>query len=236
MKSSHVKILQFLVIVVAVIVSVIIVDKVDFVARWLGHLLPYKNNIERVFYFCVLLPVLLKYAWRLREFIKGLKLKAGGFGFEIEFKDDDGDTDKPIRVETHSSSANVRYKLRNKSQEIARKILSRLQAEMHVEFSENAILKRGECCYRPDGFAVKNGQAYIVEIKTSDYSYVVDNAVNQLKTFSNMLPDKKLMSVTAILCMVSNHPVSYFKKRIEATCSALDINFILRVFTPEEVN
>lgn len=233
--------LTAIVVIIAVaIAAAVVVDKLDFVARWLWHLAPYKNNIERVFYFCVLAPALLLYLRQTRKYVKGVKMNVGGWGFEIEFENDkpgerdDCDSDNVKSQVSHKSKAQ-HFPSLGQEKELTRKVLSRLNEEMNMDFVENTILKRGECHYRPDGFAINRGRAYIVEIKVGDQLSVLDIAIQQLKTFAEMVPNRKLTDITVIFCLVTNRSVSDFMQRKNALTATLDLSFIFRVFKPSEL-
>ncbi len=225
---------------VVVIIAFVVVDKLNFVARWFGHLEPYKNSIERVFYFCVLVAVLILFVWKNRQFIKSLKFEAVGFGFLVELLNEESTgIDYCKRADVESSVSNKGegqgFLCRGREREMTSRILSRLNEEMSIFFVENTILKRGQCRYRPDGFAVKNSHAYIVEVKVGDQPYLLDRAIQQLKMFVEMVPNRKLTDVTVILCLVTNRPISEFKQRKEALLENLNLDFIFRVFKPSEL-
>lgn len=42
-----------------------------------------------------------------------------------------------------------------------------------------------------EGFAVKNGRVYILEVKAVDRPYLIDRAIVQLKTFANIEQGRK---------------------------------------------
>ena len=50
-KEMQNKTFRYLVAASGAFIAVIVIDVLDFVARWLSHLEPYKNNIERFLYF-----------------------------------------------------------------------------------------------------------------------------------------------------------------------------------------
>lgn len=235
-----IRLATMVVIVAALIAIAVAVDKLDFVARWLWHLGPYKNNIERVFYFCVLAPALLLYFRQARKHVKGVKMNVGGFGFEIEFANEEpkegddcnsGNDGSPVSKKQGAQHLACRWRER----ELTSRILSRLSEEMSVVFAENTILTRGACHYRPDGFAINKGRAYIVEIKVGDQPYVLDIAMQQLKTFAEMVPDQKITNITVIFCLVTNRSISDFKQRKDALAETLGLTFIFRVFKPSEL-
>lgn len=225
------------------LVLIVTIDKLDFVARWLGHLEAYKDNIERVIYACLLLYLLSIAVKKLRvkqfvKAVKGLKANAGIFGFEIELNDDenanrnlcdDGETKANVKVEQQPRY--VQDSCRGYAME--RKIISILSTELQLTFATNTVLNRGGCRYMPDGFAVRNGRAYIVEVKAVDRPDVIERAVAQLKTFSNMMQDTKISHVTVILCVVSDSPVGYFANMTRKIDLGADTEFMFRVFSPK---
>ena len=234
-KEMQNKTFRYLVAASGAFIAVIVIDVLDFVARWLSHLEPYKNNIERFLYFSFIVCMLIRYRKSFQNVIRTLRVNAGSFGFEIEFKNDECvEKRKDDISQTRDSNSNIAKNIYPRSIEISRKILSRLSAEMRMVFSENTVLKRGDCRYMPDGFGVKNGHAYIIEIKLCDRPHAIDMAIQQLSTFAGVLPDKKLTDVTAILCIVSNQSISYFEKRIGVVAPNLDINLMIRVFEPKD--
>lgn len=239
--SKRVKIACISALGVGIALSLIVtIDKLDFVARWLGHLEAYKDNIERVIYACLLfhLLVIVVKKFRVGKTVKGLKAKAGIFGFEIELNDDenanrnlcdDGETNANVKVEKQTQ--HVQSSCRGCA--MARKIISILSMEFQLTFTTNTVLNRGGCRYMPDGFAVRNGRAYIVEVKAVDRPDVIKRAVAQLITFSNMIQDTEISHVTVILCVVSDRPAEYFASMTRKIDLGAEAEFIFRVFSPK---
>ena len=229
--------------VVVALTLIVAIDKLDFVARWLSHLEAYKDNVERMIYACLFLLVLSSAikkvgVGKFGKNVKGFKANAGIFGFEVEFNDDD---ERPSRnhcedagLQTSAMAEKQSRHNRTLSREYAmgRKIISILSVELQLTFATNTILSRGGCRYMPDGFAVRNGRAYIVEVKAIDRPDVIERAVAQLKTFANMMQDTKIAHVTVILCVVSNQPAEHFASRIRRIDLGTEIEFNLRVFSP----
>ena len=116
-----------------------------------------------------------------------------------------------------------------------RRIISILNSELQLTFATNAVLSRGGCRYMPDGFAVRNGRAYIVEVKVGDRPEVIEMAIAQLKTFADMVQATKISHVTVILCMVTKHPATYFTRKIKNVNLGDEIEFIFRVFSYEQL-
>ena len=85
----------------------------------------------------------------------------------------------------------------------------------------------------PDGFAVRNGRAYIVEVKAVDRPDAINRAIAQLKTFANMVQDTKISHVTVMLCVVSNKPVEQFSNMTKRIDLGEENEFMFRVFSPE---
>lgn len=228
--------------VVGVILLIVVIDKLDFVARWLDHLEPYKNNIERVLYAFLFLLAASTIAKKFKgcavfKNIKGLKANiAGVFGFEFEFAKENADSDQCEDARQKSDNAVEKSSLNNRPvfyvDVVTRKIISILSTELQLTFAPNAILRRGGCRYRPDGFAVKNGRAYIVEVKAVDRPYLIDRAIAQLKTFANIEQDRKISHVTVIFCVISNRPIESFSNMIKRFDFGPETEFILRVFSP----
>lgn len=242
--SKRAKVAFIVVSCVVIVPSLIVtIDELDFVARWLGHLEAYKDNIERVIYACLLLPLLSAALKKLRvrksgKNVKGLKATVGIFGFEIEFDDDDSANSSLCDDDATRKKAGVEAQSRNvqascRGYAMARKIISMLSSELQLTFATNAILTRGGCRYMPDGFAVRNGRAYIVEIKAMDRRDLIEGAIAQLKIFSNMMHDMKIAHVTLIFCVVSDRPVEYFTKLIRNIDLGEKTDFVLRVFAPK---
>ena len=248
--SKRVKIACISAVCVVVAISLIVtIDKLNFVARWLGHLEAYKDNVERMIYACLLLYPLSIAVKKLKTgkcggSVKGLKANIGIFGFEIAFDDnesaksnfcDDGDT--KAKVEVEEQSRHIQSSCRGYAME--RKIISILSAEHQLSFVSNAVLTRGGCRFMPDGFAVRNGRAYIVEVKTVDRPDVIKRVVAQLITFSNMMQDTEISHVTVILCVVSDRPAEYFASMTRKIDLGVETEFIFRAFSPkllEEMN
>ena len=84
----------------------------------------------------------------------------------------------------------------------------------------------------PDGFAVKDGRAYIVEVKTVDRHSVIAGTIAELKTFANMAQGTNISHVTVILCVVSNRSSEYFSNIIRRFDFGPETEFIFRVFSP----
>ena len=242
--SKLVKIVSAVMALIAIAIAMIVmIDKLDFVARWLLHIEPYKNNIERIIYAGIFVFLILWYVNRIivahyGKGVKALKVRVPGFGFEIEFNDDknvgiyDGDVlaHKIDGGNSNPSSGSMQY-----SSIAERKIFSILKREMHLEFSPNATLIRGGCRYVPDGFAIKNGRAYIVEVKTMYRPGVIDGTIAELKTFANMVQETKISRVTVILCVVTDHPTAYLAEKIKGVNLGDETEFILRVFSPGQL-
>ena len=242
--SKRVKIACISALGVGIALSLIVtIDKLDFVARWLEHLETYKDNIERMIYACLIL-YLLSIAekklgvGKLGKNVKGLKAKAGIFGFEIELNDDvnanhnlcdDGETNANVKVEKQTQ--HVQSSCRGCA--MARKIISILSMEFQLTFTTNTVLNRGGCRYMPDGFAVRNGRAYIVEVKAVDRPDAINRTIAQLKTFANMVQDTKISHVTVMLCVVSNKPVEQFSNMTKRIDLGEENEFMFRVFSPE---
>lgn len=244
--SKRVKIACVSAVCVVVAISLVVtIDKLDFVARWLGHLEAYKDNIERVIYACLLLHFLsiaVREWWVVKseKNLKSVKATAGIFGFEIEFNDnesakrnlcDDGETRANVEGEGQSRYAQASCR----GYAMTRKIISILSAEYQLSFVSNVVLTRGGCRYMPDGFAVRNGRAYIVEVKAVDRSDAINRAVAQLITFSNMMQGTQISHVTVILCVVTDKPTEYFAKMIRRIDFGVETEFMLRVFAPKSL-
>ncbi len=231
--------------VVIAITLIVLIDYLDFVARWLWHIEPYKDNAERIIYACLftvlVLNIIKKFgAGKIAKGIKGIKANIGSFGFEVEFVDVEKDNSSHCEdvvpkidkvIETPSN--NIQFACRGFVAE--RRIISILSAELQLTFATNAVLSRGGCRYRPDGFAVRNGRAYIVEVKVGDRPEVMKTAIAQLKTFSDMVQSTKISHVTVILCMVTKHPVTYFTRKIKNVNLGDETEFVFRAFSYEQL-
>ena len=215
-----------------------LIDRLDFVARWLGHIVSYKDNLERIFYAILVFVLLLKSSGKLNGVIKNLSVNAGKFGFTIELGK--GDKEENLIMDEgcvmvkgeRTQSAFIKNVTRNNGQEIARRILNILSDEMNLDFSNQAMLQRGVCNYRPDGFAVKNGHAYIVEIKSYDDPALLRRAIPELKNFIKSLP-LQVKRTTAILCIYSSRASRDFKTVVYKEMGDLNIDFMYRVFSRE---
>ena len=243
--SEHSKFDWYWVGFVAIAIPLIVlIDKLDFVARWLWHIEPYKDNIEHIIYACLLmisvLNIIKKFEVRkLAKGVKTFKANAGGFGFEVEF--DNGDTDNIHCKEAVPKTENVAMKSSSRAQYVcreyvvARKIISVLNTELQLTFAMDTVLSRGGCRYRPDGFAVKNGRAYIVEVKVGDRPAVIERAIAQLKTFASMVQETKISHVTVILCVVTKYPTAYFMETIKKVDLGEETEFVFRTFSPGQL-
>ena len=241
--SKRVKIACISALGVGIALSLIVmIDKLDFVARWLGHLEAYKDNIERVIYACLFLLIVSNVMNKIRGGtvwgkIKGLKANAGIFGFEVEFSNEVVDSNHCEEVEPQRNNVGEKplpqYQAICLASAMERKIISILSTELQLTFATNTILTRGGCRYMPDGFAVRNGRAYIVEVKAVDRSDAINRAIAQLKTFANMVQDTKISHVTVILCVVSDRPAEYFASMTRKIDLGAEAEFIFRVFSPK---
>ena len=210
------------------------VDSLDFVARWLGHIEPYKNNLERIVWLVLVLVIVRKYFWHVRDCVRNLKVSAGSFGFEVNLGKENGDEDVSDFKDGDKKEVLTTTVCRNNEREISRRILKLLSDEMQLNFSEDVTLMRGGCNYIPDGFAVKNGRAYIVEVKATDDLCLLRRAISRLRAFIQMLPEH-LQDTTVILCIYSTRQVSDFRKIIDSETSDLGTDFIYRVFSKESL-
>ena len=238
-------VLSVVLCVVVTITLIVTIDKLDFVARWLWHLEPYKDNIERIIYACLIVILILNVirkfkALELRKYVKALKANFKGFGFEVELTDRDGADNK--HCEGTVPEADVMGAKPSKNAQHAnygywaeRKIISQLSAEFQLTFVTNTVLRRGGCRYMPDGFAVKNGRAYILEVKVAHNPRVIDGAIAQLKTFAEMVQETRISRVTVILCVVTDHPTAYLAEKIKGVNLGEETEFIFRVFSPEQL-
>ena len=170
--SKQVKIVGVgIVFVVITITLIVLIDELDFVARWLRHIEPYKDNIEHIIYACLIVILILNVMRKLKALgfgktVKTLKANFNGFGFEVEFSDREVAANMQCE-ESASGKGVLKEKLSIQIQHGCyasvweRKIISILSTELQLDFATNTVLRRGECRYIPDGFAVKNGRAYI---------------------------------------------------------------------------
>ena len=230
---------------VSVILLTVAIDKLDFVARWLWHLEPYKDNIERIIYACLTVILILNVIRKFKALgfgktVKKLKANFKGFGFEVEFTDSEVAANKQCvemvsgkDVSAERLSMQIQHGCSVSAWE--RKIISILSTEFQLDFATNTVLRRGECRYIPDGFAVKNGRAYILEVKVAHSPSVIDGAIAQLKTFANMVQETKISRVTVILCVVTDHPTAYLAEKIKGVNLGEETEFIFRMFSPEQL-
>jgi len=241
--SKRVKVVCIVASCVVIVLSLIVtIDKLDFVARWLGHLEAYKDNIERVIYACLFLLLLSNVIKKFRDGaiwgkVKGFKANAGIYGFEVEFANEVTNSNHCEEVELQENNVGEKPSSQDRAICLAsameRKIISILSTELQLTFATNTILTRGGCRYMPDGFAVRNGRAYIVEVKAVDSPDAINRAVAQLKTFANMVQDTKISHVTVILCVVSNKPTKHFSDMTKRIDLGAETEFMFRVFSPE---
>lgn len=244
--SKQVKIVGVgIVFVVITITLIVLIDELDFVARWLRHIEPYKDNIEHIIYACLIVILILNVMRKLKALgfgktVKTLKANFNGFGFEVEFSDREVAANMQCE-ESASGKGVLKEKLSIQIQHGCyasvweRKIISILSTELQLDFATNTVLRRGECRYIPDGFAVKNGRAYILEVKVAHGPRAIDGAIAQLKTFADMVQETKISRVTVILCVVTDHPTAYLAEKIKGVNLGEETEFILRVFSPEQL-
>ena len=230
---------------ILVVLLIVAIDKLDFVARWLWHLEPYKDNIERIIYACLTVILIFNAMRKLKALgfgktVKTLKANFKGFGFEVEFTDREVAANKQCEesvsgkdVSTEKLSIQIQHGCCASVWEL--KIISILSTELQLDFATNTVLRRGECRYIPDGFAVKNGRAYILEVKVAHSPRVIDGAIAQLKTFANMVQETKISRVTVILCVVTDHPTAYLAEKIKGVNLGEETEFIFRMFSPEQL-
>ena len=226
-----------IILLVAMMTGVaILIDNLDFVARWLGHIEPYKDNLERLAWVALVVIVFRKSFWRFKDCIKNLKVNAGSFGFEVNLEKENEDVDSDENgsgcLKSDKKAGLTTMVCRNNGREISRRILRLLSDEMQLEFSEDVSLKRGDCNYIPDGFAIRNGRAYIVEVKVADDPNILRRSISRLRAFIQILP-KHIQDTTVILCIYSSKKVSDFRRIIDSETACLGTDFIYRVFSKE---
>lgn len=227
-----IKFMTFIIIFVLLTAFAFLVDSFNFLARWLGHIDPYKGVLERGFYATLIFVFLWKCAGRWKGAVENLKVNAGDFGFEIKLGQDGNKDIKEIEVRTPVNLQSRRGDPYGKMQEIERKILKILGEEMNLDFDRDVSLQRGMYNYRADGFAMKNGRAYVVEVKVCDRKILLRRAISSLKTFAQGLK-VQIKDTTVILCIYSAHPTSYFKDVVYAQTADLQMDFSYRVFSEE---
>ena len=218
-----------------IIGTAVLIDRLDFVARWLGHVESYKDNLERIFYAILAFVILFKSSGKIKGAIKNLKVNAGKFGFKIELGDGDKKDliiDEGCEKEKVGESALIKTVTMNNGREIARRILNILSDEMNLDFTEEATLKRSGCNYHPDGFAEKNGHAYIVEIKAYDNPILLKRAIPSFRNFISSMA-QEVQHTTVILCIYSSHPSREFKSVVYKEMANLNVDFMYRVFSRE---
>ena len=226
------------ILLVAIAIGIaVLVDSLDFVARWLGHLEPYKENLERGFYFLLLFPLLWRCSGSIKGCIRNMKVNAGGFGFEVEVGGSEKNADAVTKENEIQKDGAQRLTLtkvvtRNNGREISRRILNILSDEMNLDFTEEATLKRSGCHYHPDGYAEKNRHAYIVEIKVYDDPLTIRRAISEFKNFISGMA-LQVQHTTVILCIYSSRPSKDFKSVVYKEMADLNVDFMYRVFSKE---
>ena len=227
---------KFGVAAIMLVVLAVLIDRLDFIARWLSHIEPYKDNLERIVIIGIVAFIVVKYASRVKDCVKNLKVSTGTLGFEVNLEH--GDKDEGVaKKDTAVAKAEeigelTKIVYANNGLEISRRILKVLSDEMRLKFSEDVMLRRGNCNYNPDGFAVKNGHAYIVEVKACDSPSVLKRSLARLRVFVQMMSDQ-IKDTTVVFCIYSQRPANYFRQLIESETSDLNADFTYRVFSRE---
>lgn len=224
-----------IVLLVTIAISLaVLVDSLDFVARWLDHIEPYKDNLERMVWLVLGLAITCKYFGRVGDCVRNLKVNAGSFGFEVNLRKEDGDDDVLDCKKVSKKEGITTTVCKKNGREISRRILKLLGDEMQLNFSEDVTLMRGGCNYIPDGFAVRNGRAYIVEVKVTDDPCLLRRTISRLMAFIQMLP-KHIQDTTVILCIYSSRQVSDFRRIIDSETTDIGTDFVCRVFSKESL-
>lgn len=222
--------------VVCALGILIVADSFDFVSRWLGCVEPYKDNLERLFYFAVIMFLAIRYGRKIPEQIRrirGLKIAARGLGFEVEFND--AQSSSAAKVDADSESRHLPSGRHLREVEFATFALGRLGAEIGVPIIREAQISHEGVRYRLDGFAVKHGHAYAVEVRVSYRLELRRQYFDQLRRFTKAITEQARQNLTFVFCLLTDVPVEEIRRQLGDIDQIVGCDVVIRTFTAAEV-
>lgn len=233
----NVKKLQIFFYVIVAIGSLFIIDCLDFASRWSGHFIPYKDNVERILYFLVLLLIIWRFRSWIADRINKLDLRLGGFSFLVEFNSEGEESPcdgKPMNRRADSGEIKGSKETLAKScclgQLFEIDVRNRLSKELGVIFSPDPTMRCGNMRVMFDGYAEKDGRVYVIEAKVSDSVETIRRAFAKISTFINRLSSKEQTRITFLLCVLTSKPLEVIENAIAIDRQNLPCDLQLRVY------
>ena len=165
--------------------------------------------------------------------IRGLKVAARGVGFEVEFTGNEKTMDPETSDGVQSDGAYREGHLNGARFESF--ALERLGLEMGVSFSREVRVSRANVFCRRDGFAVKSGRAYAVEVKAAYRPEFRRRYFEQLRRFTRALTDQHRQNLTFIFCVLTDRSIEEIRRQLGDVEQIVGCDVIIRTFSQSVV-